>query len=126
MNFVTATAEGSALRVGDRHLALNGKAAEVVAGLDNGTELSVGFRPEHLELGEGAPADAIRIPARAEVVEFLGDEELIHARAGRRAPGRHQLGSSLAARRPSRVLAGSAQTSVRPDERAGVAPLSGP
>ena len=81
MNFVTATAEGSALRVGDRHLALNGKAAEVVAGLDKGTELSVGFRPEHLELGEGAPADAIRIPARAEVVEFLGDEELIHARA---------------------------------------------
>ena len=78
MNFVPP-AEESTCASGQRPAP--GKAAEVVAGLDNGTELSVGFRPEHLELGEGAPADAIRIPARAEVVEFLGDEELIHARA---------------------------------------------
>ncbi len=79
MNFFTATADGSTLRVGDLQLPLKGKAAEVIGDLEKGTETSMGFRPEHLELGDGAPADALRIPARAEVVEFLGDEELIHA-----------------------------------------------
>jgi multiple sugar transport system ATP-binding protein len=36
----------------------------------------VGFRPEHAELdGHG---DAVRFDARAEVVEYLGDEQLVH------------------------------------------------
>ena len=80
MNFVTAHKDGSTLRVGEHVLAVEGKAAEVIQDLDAGAEIRVGFRPEHLELGAGAPDSAVRIPAKAEVVEFLGDEELIHAR----------------------------------------------
>ncbi len=81
MNLFAAHTDGSALRVGELKLPMTGKAAEIVAGLEDGSSVTFGFRPEHLELGEAAPADALRIPANAEVVEFLGDEELIHARA---------------------------------------------
>jgi multiple sugar transport system ATP-binding protein len=45
-------------------------------GLDGSTDLIAGFRPEHLELGELPNAATIR--ANADVVEFLGDEELLH------------------------------------------------
>jgi multiple sugar transport system ATP-binding protein len=80
MNFVTAHKDGTTLRVGDHVMAVEGKAAEVIQNLDDGAEIRVGFRPEHLELDAGAPDSAVRIPAKAEVVEFLGDEELVHAR----------------------------------------------
>jgi multiple sugar transport system ATP-binding protein len=41
-----------------------------------GSGQTVGFRPEHVELdGSG---DAVRFDARAEVVEYLGDEQLVH------------------------------------------------
>jgi multiple sugar transport system ATP-binding protein len=46
------------------------------AGLDGASDLVAGFRPEHLELGEIPNAATIR--AKADVVEFLGDEELLH------------------------------------------------
>jgi ABC-type sugar transport system ATPase subunit len=36
-----------------------------------------GFRPEHLRLGRDG-ADAYRFDARVEVVEYLGDEQLVH------------------------------------------------
>jgi len=45
-------------------------------GLDGSTDLIAGFRPEHLELGEVPNSATIR--ANADVVEFLGDEELLH------------------------------------------------
>jgi multiple sugar transport system ATP-binding protein len=80
MNFVTANKDGSALKVGEHVLALEGKPAEVISDLADGAEVRVGFRPEHLELGAHAPDTAVRIPAKAEVVEFLGDEVLVHAR----------------------------------------------
>ena len=44
--------------------------------LDGASKLVAGFRPEHLELGEIPNAATIR--AKADVVEFLGDEELLH------------------------------------------------
>ena len=44
--------------------------------LDSGRQLVVGYRPEHLELGEIPNATTIR--AKADVVEFLGDDELLH------------------------------------------------
>ncbi len=53
MNFVTAHKDGSTLRVGEHVLAVEGKAAEVIQDLDDGAEIRVGFRPEHLELGAG-------------------------------------------------------------------------
>ena len=45
-------------------------------GMDGITNLVAGFRPEHLERGDMANAATIR--AKADVVEFLGDEELLH------------------------------------------------
>jgi multiple sugar transport system ATP-binding protein len=42
----------------------------------------VGFRPEHVELGGGDPTGEARIPATVDVVEYLGDEQLIHLHAG--------------------------------------------
>jgi multiple sugar transport system ATP-binding protein len=46
------------------------------AGLDGTNKMVAGFRPEHLELGELPNSATIR--AKADVVEFLGDEELLH------------------------------------------------
>ncbi len=45
-------------------------------GMDGTTKVVAGFRPEHLELGELPNSATIR--AKADVVEFLGDEELLH------------------------------------------------
>jgi multiple sugar transport system ATP-binding protein len=36
-----------------------------------------GFRPEHVAVGNG-PGDAMSFHARVEVVEYLGDEQLVH------------------------------------------------
>jgi ABC-type sugar transport system ATPase subunit len=36
-----------------------------------------GFRPEHVVLGDGR-ADVLRVDGRVEVVEYLGDERLVH------------------------------------------------
>jgi ABC-type sugar transport system ATPase subunit len=43
-----------------------------------------GFRPEHVELGNGRP-DSASYDALVEVVEYLGDEQLAHLRLGDRA-----------------------------------------
>jgi multiple sugar transport system ATP-binding protein len=43
-----------------------------------GRKLIAGFRPEHLSLGQVA-GDSATVQATADVVEFLGNEELIHA-----------------------------------------------
>jgi multiple sugar transport system ATP-binding protein len=45
-------------------------------GMDGSSDLIAGFRPEHLELGDFPNSASIR--AKADVVEFLGDEELLH------------------------------------------------
>jgi multiple sugar transport system ATP-binding protein len=37
-----------------------------------------GFRPEHVELGDRSGDDRIRFAGRTEVVEYLGDEQLVH------------------------------------------------
>jgi multiple sugar transport system ATP-binding protein len=42
-----------------------------------GRTLVVGFRPEHLDVGEGGQ-DVGAFRARADVVEYLGNEELLH------------------------------------------------
>jgi multiple sugar transport system ATP-binding protein len=46
----------------------------------SGRKIIAGFRPEHLDLGE-AGADIVTFPGRADVVEYLGNEELIHVSA---------------------------------------------
>jgi multiple sugar transport system ATP-binding protein len=45
-----------------------------------GRQIIAGFRPEHLDIGELGPGfGAFR--ARADVVEYLGNEELLHINA---------------------------------------------
>jgi multiple sugar transport system ATP-binding protein len=59
---------------------LSGKAAAAVAKRPKGADLLIGFRPEHLDVTDGR-GDVVKIPARVDVVEYLGNEELIHAQA---------------------------------------------
>jgi multiple sugar transport system ATP-binding protein len=80
MNFASVRAAGGALMMGDVRLNLTGRMAEAVANHPANAELTLGFRPEHLKLGAGAPADAVTIPASVDVVEYLGDQELLHAK----------------------------------------------
>lgn len=81
MNFATVKAtEGEDLMLGSAKLNLSGAAARAAADRPKGADLLIGFRPEHLDITEGR-ADTIAIPALVDVVEYLGNEELIHARA---------------------------------------------
>ena len=50
-------------------------------GATTGRQITFGIRPEHFALGEPEPDDAV-IRANTEVVEYLGNEELLHLRAG--------------------------------------------
>ncbi len=46
-------------------------------------ELVVGVRPEHLAVANGSfPEGTARLPAQVDVVEYLGDEQLVHLHAG--------------------------------------------
>jgi len=51
-----------------------------VVGLGGVGQLA-GFRPEHVQLGNGRPG-TVQYEATVEVVEYLGDEQLAHARLG--------------------------------------------
>ncbi|MDP8910500.1 MAG: TOBE domain-containing protein, partial [Actinomycetota bacterium] len=42
----------------------------------------VGFRPEHVQLAPDQQDGEVRIPCVADVVEYLGDEQLVHLHAG--------------------------------------------
>jgi multiple sugar transport system ATP-binding protein len=55
--------------------AMNLVPAPVVDGA--GTDRIVGFRPEHVRLGS-AGGDGLEFTARIDVVEYLGDEQLVH------------------------------------------------
>jgi len=44
---------------------------------EGGSDRIVGFRPEHVRV-ENSHVDALRFGARVEVVEYLGDEQLVH------------------------------------------------
>jgi multiple sugar transport system ATP-binding protein len=66
--------------LGSAKLNLSGAAARAAADRPQGADLLIGFRPEHLDIADGA-AGAVRIPAKVDVVEYLGNEELIHAQA---------------------------------------------
>jgi multiple sugar transport system ATP-binding protein len=81
MNFATVkTTEGEDLMLGGSKLVLSGRAARAAADRPKGADLLIGFRPEHLDVADGR-SDVMKIPARVDVVEYLGNEELIHAQA---------------------------------------------
>jgi multiple sugar transport system ATP-binding protein len=56
--------------------AMNLVPANVLDGVGDENRIA-GFRPEHVDLGNGRP-DAIHFDARIQVVEYLGDEQLVH------------------------------------------------
>jgi len=78
MNFATAHAEEGKLKMGSHLLHLTGKRAKI-AEERNGKQLEVGFRPEDLEVANGGVEGAVRFPAKVDVVEYLGNQELLHA-----------------------------------------------
>jgi ABC-type sugar transport system ATPase subunit len=73
MNFVNVDRDGDAVKGDGVSLPIP---TRYRGGLDGTSKLVAGFRPEHLELGDLPNAATIR--AKADVVEFLGDEELLH------------------------------------------------
>ncbi len=73
MNFIKVTRAGDEVQGEGVTLPVPTRYRSAVEGT---TELVAGFRPEHLELGEVPNSATIR--AKADVVEFLGDEELLH------------------------------------------------
>ncbi len=84
MNFIDVTMNGSGeaavLEATDIRIPLPDRFRDAV-GPTTGRKLVLGVRPEHLELAaEGAASGTIR--AEADVVEYLGAEELIHASVG--------------------------------------------
>src|ERR687893_2217094 len=81
MNFATTTSEGKDLILGGHKLELTGDQARAADSRPDGSQVLVGFRPEHIELANGQESDAVRFPAKVDVVEYLGSEELIHAQA---------------------------------------------
>jgi multiple sugar transport system ATP-binding protein len=73
MNFVNMTADGGNVSGDGITFPIPGRYGQAVSGTQ---KLVAGFRPEHLELGNVSDAAGIR--AKADVVEFLGGEELLH------------------------------------------------
>src|SRR5439155_23941448 len=80
MNFATAKAEDGALTLGTTRLELSGRPAQA-AKERQGQDLLIGFRPEDLQLDGQPGSEAIGLPAKVDVVEYLGHEELLHAQA---------------------------------------------
>ncbi len=58
---------------------LSGRAAATARTRGNDSELVIGMRPEHFDAAASATDGTISVPATVEVVEFLGNDELIHA-----------------------------------------------
>jgi multiple sugar transport system ATP-binding protein len=84
MNFVDVTVDGTgdAARLvgpGDWSLPTPPR-LRGIAGDIQGRKLVAGFRPEHLDIG-AAGSEAGSFRARADVVEYLGNEELLHVNA---------------------------------------------
>ncbi|MEN3311477.1 MAG: multiple sugar transport system ATP-binding protein, partial [Actinomycetota bacterium] len=80
MNFATAKADDGTLKFGGTTLELVGAAAKAAA-QNRGRDLLIGFRPEDLELNGHGGSGLVHVPAKIDVVEYLGHEELIHAQS---------------------------------------------
>jgi multiple sugar transport system ATP-binding protein len=82
MNFIPVTLEGggdgATLKHADFTLPVPDRYRNRL-GATTGRALVAGFRPEHMEIGEIGDK-AARIRATVDVVEFLGNEELLHVR----------------------------------------------
>ena len=65
---------GFVVRVPERFLS--------VAAAQGQRRMVVGLRPEHFTIANGNAEQAATVPAVVEVVEYLGDEQLVHLQAG--------------------------------------------
>jgi multiple sugar transport system ATP-binding protein len=84
MNFIDVTLEGTGenaklVGTGDWVVPLPRRLAESVAA-QGVRKIIAGFRPEHLDIGE-AGGNATTFQGKADVVEYLGNEELLHVTA---------------------------------------------
>src|SRR5262249_42365653 len=80
MNFTTVQADGATVTLGGRKLELADRTAEPIVRRPSGSKVVMGFRPEHMQLAHDDVPGAITIPATVDVVEYLGNDELVHAR----------------------------------------------
>jgi multiple sugar transport system ATP-binding protein len=78
MNFATVHADQGKLKMGSHLLQLTGR-REKIASERHGKQLEIGFRPEDLEVANGSGDGAVRFPAKVDVVEYMGNQELLHA-----------------------------------------------
>jgi multiple sugar transport system ATP-binding protein len=78
MNFATATVSDGTLTVGGMKLGASGNVSDMIRNRATGSTVLLGFRPEHLDLVDTGAA-SLSLPAKVDVVEYLGNEELIHA-----------------------------------------------
>jgi multiple sugar transport system ATP-binding protein len=83
MNFVDVTISGSGdsatLQAPDATIPIPARLRAAVGRVTSG-KLVAGFRPDHLDLGSGG-TDMATIRGRADVVEYLGAQELLHVSA---------------------------------------------
>ena len=77
---LNGTGEGATLDGADFNLPLPARMRESV-GPTSGRQLVAGIRPEHLDLDAAGPLDAT-VQVKADVVEYLGNEELLHVTIG--------------------------------------------
>ena len=85
MNFIetdSPTASAMELTTGDFHFPLSDNFRDALAQNDS-ARVVVGVRPEHLDIGDIAGTTA-SIKGTADVVEYLGNEELLHVTTGGR------------------------------------------
>jgi multiple sugar transport system ATP-binding protein len=80
MNFALVHADQGKLKMGHHLLHLTGSRAKIAQDR-HGRQLEIGFRPEDLEIADGSGDGAVRFPAKVDVVEYLGNQELLHADA---------------------------------------------
>ncbi len=76
MNFLRGVVSGNATRLPD----YDGQSVPVATGLADGTEVTIGIRPEHFSAGGSAHLDLV-----VEMIEHLGAETYAYARAGQGA-----------------------------------------
>jgi multiple sugar transport system ATP-binding protein len=80
MNFVDVRADNGKLVGPGGWVADLPNRLKQAVGAVNGRQLAAGFRPEHLDLGT-TEGETVTIPGHADVVEYLGNEELLHVTA---------------------------------------------
>ncbi|CAN5458002.1 ABC transporter ATP-binding protein [soil metagenome] len=83
MNFVPVDLQAEGGQTTLRNAAMELPLPERLRSALNGqTQLIAGFRPEHMEIGATDGRNAAQVRANCDVVEFLGNEELLHLRVG--------------------------------------------